>query len=302
MIQDQYDKRAISIGGYGTLVPYHGFHTYDPAQPGSSSIVRLPVAESWASPEEVLQFIKDVEDHLGADTSQGRLFYSFQCSDYGFHASGIDQLKEDIQTSFTLGEELQGTLESRYNREFEMHRPCFVILAPVEYGLFYLFLRGGRSYTDEDKSEWEISYDAISGVLMDNPVISWPNLEELIGDNGGGPITQQETDVTTVSVGGNEQELQEVYPLDQEETGDADIVAARNPFTPHDIESDDDDLIDAIKKTQHLTYRVKGGTIGFEKEASFTIKSMSIMKPENISFRGIPLVICNPMCSAHPAD
>lgn len=302
MIQDQYDKRAISIGGYGTLVPYHGLHSYDPAQPGSSSIVRLPVSDGWASPEEVLQFIEDVETHLGADTNQGRLFYSFQCSDYGFHASGIDQLEEDIQNSFTLGEELKGTLEERYNREFEMHRPCFVILAPVEYGLFYLFLRGGKSYTDSDQSEWEISYDTISGVLMSNPVISWPNLEELIENDSGGPITQQETDVTTTSAQSSEQELREVYPLDQEQTGDADIIAAQNPFTPHDVELGDEDLKDAIRESQHLTYRVKGGTIGFEKEASFTTKSMSIMKPENISFRGFPLIICNPMCSAHPTN
>ncbi|WP_254810617.1 hypothetical protein [Natronosalvus amylolyticus] len=302
MVPDNYDKRAISIGGYGSLVPFHGIHSYDPAQPGKSVTVNLPVADGWASPNEILQFIEKVETHLDVKTDQGQLFYTLQYSDYSFHASGIENLADDLRNAFTLGEELKGTLESRYSQELRMHRPCFVILAPIEYGLFYLFLRGGKSYSDQDESEWEIVYDWESGVLMDSPVLTWPNLEKMVQDNKGRPVPQRETEVASITVRGDQQDLQEVYPLDQEETGDADIIAAKNPFTFSDIESQDEEVRDAIDRTQHLTYRVRGGTVGFDKEDSYTIKSMSVLKPDNLSLWGHQLAICSPMCNAHSSD
>jgi hypothetical protein len=296
---DYFDKRAVSIGGYGSLVPYHGPLTYDPAVKGTSNIIRLPIADGWASPEEILRFLDDVETHLNAETAPGQLFYSLQCKEFGFHSSGREQLTEDLNTAFELAEELKGTLESRYERELMMHRPCFVIIAPLERGLLFVLLRGGKSSSDDSKGEYEILFDWRAGVLLDSPVVSWPNVEAVIDTDNGGPITQEETNVASVSVGSREQDLQEVYPLDQETTGDADIIAARNPFADSGMRTEAEDIDEAIANTQQLTFRINGGTIGFEKEARFTTKSMSVYSPEEFSFWGFPISFCTPMCSAH---
>jgi hypothetical protein len=211
-------------------------------------------------------------------------------------------LKQDIRNSFELAEDLKGTLENRYDRDFERHRPCFVILAPLEYGLLFVLLRGGKSYTDDERTEWEVAYDARAGILIENPVVSWPNLEEAVDANHGGPITQEQTTVTSVTVGDEEHELREVYPLDQEATGDADIIAARNPFSDASLRTEAESIEEAVENTQHLTFRVRGGTIGFENEARYTVNSMTVHKPEALSFWGFPVPICSPSCTAHPSD
>lgn len=302
MRSQHFDKRAISVGGYGTLVPFHGMTTFDPATKGDPVLIRLPVSDGWGSVHEVLSFIERAENLIGAKTSQGQLYYSYQCSEFGFHSSGLNQLETDIRNSFELADELQGTFEDRYNREFRKHRPCFIILAPAEYGTLVLLLRGGKSSSDGDGSDCKISYDARASVLMSNQVVSWPNLEELIDIDHGGPITQQQTELNTVRIGDKEQELEEVYPLDQEVTGDADIIAARNPFNNQSLQTEAEDIKEAVQNTQHLTFRVRGGTIGFDKEEKYTLKSMTVYQPEALSYWGFPVAFSSPICNAYPAD
>lgn len=302
MNSNHFDKRAISVGGYGTLVPFHGTTTLDPATKGDSVLIRLPVSDSWGSVDEVLGFIERAEDLIGAGTSQGQLYYSYQCNDFGFHASGIDQLETDLRNSFELADELQGTLEDRYNREFRQHRPCFIILAPADYGTLVLLLRGGKSSSGDDGSDSEIAYDARASVLLSDQVVTWPNLEELIGLDHGGPITQQQTEVTSLRLGEKEQELEEVYPLDQESTGDADIIAARNPFSTQTSETQGENIEEAVQNTQHITFRVRGGTVGFDKEERYTIKSMTVYQPKELSYWGFPVAFCSPICNAYSAD
>jgi len=180
-----------------------------------------------------------------------------------------------------------------------MHRPCFVIIAPLERGLLFVLLRAGKSNREDGKAEYDISFDWRAGVLLDSPVVSWPNVEAMIDTDHGGPITQEETKVASVSVGSREQDLQEVYPLDQDITGDADIIAARNPFAKSGMQTEAEDIDEAIANTHQLTFRINGGTIGFEKEARFTTKSMSVYNPEEFSFWGFPVAFCTPRCSAH---
>jgi len=161
-----------------------------------------------------------------------------------------------------------------------------------------MMLRGGKRYEDSDQEEWETVYFAKCGILVDQPVLSWPNLEEFI-ENDGGPITQNATDVKSASFRSEEQEIPEVYPLDQSGTGDADIIAGQNIAYPEGLDTDDEDLTEAVERTSHLTYRVNGGTLGFDKEQAYTVKSFSMYQPEEITLWGHPFVICTPMCNAY---
>jgi len=292
---DLYEKRAVSLGGYGSLVPFHGILTYDPAAAGQSRF--MPLSLDQPTPDEVLQWLEDVSTHIGVDPQQGRLFYSLHCKDYGLNGSGIEQLEEDLRNPFELGESLQGTLEDRHSRDLEMHRPCFTILAGAEYGLFYLLLRGGKDRSSDD-SDYDVVYYAKCGVLVDQPVSSWPNLDE-IRETDGGPSIQHATGVVTASVSTQPQPIPEVYPLDQSaDRGDADIIGGRNPFTSEDLSVADEDIAAAIDRTSGLTFRVNGGTIGFENEEAYKTSGMSVYRPEEITMWGWPVAICQPTCDA----
>lgn len=298
-IDDIYEKRAPSVGGYGSLVPFHGTTVFDEHSPGEARYISL--RGGTATPDDVLDLISEVTSQLRARTHSGELFYSFHCQDFGFNASGMDSLAEDVHNPFELAEQLQGTLEERHGRELRMHRPCFTVLGGVEGGLFWLLLRGGKDYKGDERAEWDINYSVQSGVLIDSPVASWPSLEAIIGSDGG-PISQPATLLETGSVKIDEQPLEEVYPLDQAGTGDADIIAARNPFGAGDVDADDDRITEAVDRTQFLTYRVRGGTIGFDKEAEFRVTGMSVFLPDGITMWGHPLVVCRPYCKAIPSD
>lgn len=296
-----YEKRAVSLGGYGSVVPYHGFSGLDPAKPGPARFIPIPT-EQTVTADSVLDTLEAVAENLDARLNQGQLFYSFLCQDYGLHASGVEQLEEDLRNAFELGEQLGATLEERFNRELDSHRPCFTILTSVEYGLFYMLLRGAKRYTSEDKSEWENVYYVKSGVLVDNPVTSWPNLEKVI-DTGGAPIVQEATDLETARAEVEKQTLKEVYPLEQSaDRGDADIIGAKNPFGKQAVDGRYGDIGEAFEKTSHLTYRVNGGTVGFENEAEYRIQSVTAYKPEEITLWGHPLVFVSPMCEAVRAE
>jgi len=97
-----YEKRAISLGGYGSLVPYHGPLTYDPATPGPAREIPIPMDQ--AKPEDVLEKLDEVAEHLRVSTEPGHLFYSLHWSDYGWHSSGLAQLEEDLDNPFEVGE------------------------------------------------------------------------------------------------------------------------------------------------------------------------------------------------------
>jgi len=296
-IGDSYEKRAVSLGGYGSAVPFHGISGLDPAKPGMSRYIPIPMDQT-PSPDDILDKLDQVSEYLNGNLGQGKMYYSFQCQDYGLSASGIKQLEEDLQNPFELREQLGATLEERFGRELDSHRPCFIILTGVEYGLFYMLLRGGKNYTSDDRSEWEPAYYTKSGIIMDDPVTSWPNLEKII-DTNGRPIVQEATELTTARVEVQEQPIREAYPLDQSaDKGDADIIGGKNPFTKDTVEPDDEEVGEAFDKTSHLTFRVNGGTLGFENEAEYRIKSATAYKPEEITLWGHPLVFTNPMCDA----
>ncbi|MFD1513439.1 hypothetical protein [Halomarina rubra] len=290
-----HETRAVSLGGYGSLVPYHGPLSIDPGTPGKSHILHLPLDQP--TPEGILNHLDDVAEHLKIDTRRGRLFYSVHYSDYGWNGSGVEQLRQDLQNPFEVGEELRRTLESEYNRELGMHRPCFTILSNAEYGLFYMVLRGGKRYLDDEGEEWEIAYYARSGVLIDQPVLSWPNVEKVV-KNDGGPITQHTTDISTESIELDKQLLEGVYPLSQSVSNDADIIGGRNPYSANSADSGDSDIKDSINQTSHLTFRVNGGTIGFENEEAYRVGGMAAYRPVEITMWGHPVVICQPMCDA----
>lgn len=297
-IDDIYEKRATSLGGYGSLVPFHGTTVFDEHSTGEARYISLRGGS--AAPDDVLDLISEVTTQLRARTDSGELFYTFHCQDFGFSASGVDSLSEDIHNSFELADQLQGTLEDRHDREFRLHRPCFTVLSGIEGGLFWLLLRGGKDFNDDKRTEWDVKYSVKSGILIDSPVASWPSLEAII-DTDGGPISQPATLLKTGSVNIEERPLEEVYPLDQAGTSDADIIAARNPFCAGDVDADDDRIKDAVDRTQFLTYRVQGGTIGFDKEAEFPVTGMSAFLPDSITMWGHPLVICRPSCKAVPS-
>lgn len=290
-----YEKRAVSLGGYGSLVPFHGLTSYDPATADLSRFIPLPMDQP--SSDEVLRRLDEVSTHIGVGLQQGRLFYSFHCQDYGLNGSGIEQLKEDLHNPFELGESLQGTLEERHSRDLEMHRPCFTILAGAEYGLFYLLLRGGKDFSN-DNNDYDVAYYAKCGVLVDQPISSWPNLDEIC-ETDGGPSIQHATNVATARVSTQTQPIPAVYPLDQStDQGDADIIGGRNPFTPRDVSVSDEEIEAALDRTSELTFRVRGGTVGFENEEAYYTSGMSIYRPEEITMWGSPVIICQPVCDA----
>lgn len=293
--KDRYEKRAISLGGYGSLVPFHGITSFDPSSQGDSYIIPLPMDQP--GPDDVLERLDEVAEHLDVDLGQGRLYYSFNCQDYGLSASGIEQLEEDLRNPFTLREQLHGTLEERYNTELDMHRPCFVILSSCRSGLFYLLLRAGKKYIGEDEEQWEIAFYTDCGIMLDQPVVPWNDLEQISGLSSG-PIHQHATEVVTGRIQTSQQAIQEVYPLDQSsDKGDADIIGGKNPFQARDVEVDDSEIREAVDKTSHLTFRVRGGTVGFDKEEEYRIDGMSVFKPEEVRLWGHPLTICRPICS-----
>lgn len=294
----KYERRPVSLGGYGTVIPYHGIDNYDPSQGEESNIIRLPVGQGWVSPEEILEFFDRLESTVEARTQRGELYYSYLCMDYGFHGSGRDDFQEDLRSSFDLKDQLKATLEEQYNVELESHRPCFVSLFPVNGGFAYLLLRGGKS-TESNNAEPEIKYDTEAGVVMSQRLLEWPNVRDLLPGNNGGPIPQETTHVEIASLRATEIELEKVVPVDQERTGDADIISANNPFDPRHVDTNDDEIKDALENTQRLTFRVAGGTVGFDNEERYTVDSLTIYKVENISFWGFPFVFAKPICSAH---
>jgi hypothetical protein len=99
-----------------------------------------------------------------------------------------------------------------------------VILAPTRYGIFWPTLRGFKD-KDEDGEDYETVYGSQAGVLMGNPVLSWPALEDLVGSDG--PIPLVTTDVETANRSANDRPLEKVIPVNHEKTGDADILAAK---------------------------------------------------------------------------
>lgn len=92
--------------------------------------------------------------------------------------------------------------------------------------------------------------------------------------------------------------LREVTPVDQSvDVGDADIVAARNPYDGSNVRGNDEEISRAVEETSHLTFRIRGGTVGFEDEEEFTTSTMSVFRPKEVTMWGAPLVICFPLCS-----
>lgn len=297
----RYDTRAVSLGGYGTLVPFHGTSSFDPASPGEARYIPLPmdVESNIATVDDVRDRLEEVNKHLDVGLGQGELYYTLHYMDYGLYSSGVERLMEDLETGFELGEALKGTLEDRYEEELELHRPCFTILSAGEYGIFYLMLRGAVRRAEDESEEDEVVYYHDSGMLIDQPVTSWPNIEE-VRQSDGGPITQQATEIVSEAAklpGGVS--LREVTPVDQSvDVGDADIVAARNPYDGSSVRGNDEEIVEAVEETSHLTFRIRGGTVGFEDEEEFITSTMSVFRPKEVTMWGAPLVICFPLCSA----
>lgn len=298
---DRYDARAVSLGGYGTLVPFHGTSSFDPSSPGEARYIPLPmdVESNIATVDDVRDRLEEVNKHLDVGLGQGELYYTLHYMDYGLYSSGVERLLEDLETGFELGEDLRGTLEARYEKKLELHRPCFTILSAGEYGIFYLLLRGAIRRSEDESEEDEVVYYSDSGMLIDQPVTSWPNIEK-VRQSDGGPITQQATEVVSEAAklsGGVS--LREITPVDQSiDLGDADIVAARSPYDGSHVRGNDEETAEAVEETSHLTFRIRGGTIGFEDEEGFTTSTMSVFRPKEVTMWGAPLVICFPLCSA----
>ena len=58
------------------------------------------------------------------------------------------------------------------------------------------------------------------------------------------------------------------------------------------------EIQEAIDRTDRLTYRVNGGTIGFENEREFRAEGLSLLHPKDITLGGWPIVIGTPSCKA----
>jgi len=293
MDPSELERRPTSLGGYGSIVPYHAPATYDPIYGDEGVRVDLPT-EGYESADQILNRLTRAADKLDLDTDPGRLYYSAQCQDFSWYGSGIEDLREDLPSSWKLSQTLQKTLEERHGTELGIHRPCFVILAPIRYGIFWTVLRGFKN-SDEDGEGYETVYDTQAGVLMENPVLSWPALEELVESDG--PIPLVTTEVEAVSLRGEDRPLEEVIPVNHDRTGDADILAAKNVYKSEKTEGSEQ-MHEAVERTARLSYRIKGGTIGFEKEREFRAEGMSLLRPEGITLGGWPVVMGAPFCRA----
>lgn len=218
-----FEDRPTSLGGYGSIVPYHAPMTYDPLRGDEGVVVHFPT-EGYESPDQILDRLTRASQMIGVSTEPGSLYYTAICKDFSWYGTGVENLQSDLQSSWELSEALRDTLEERHNSDLEIHRPCFVILAPTRYGIFWSTLRGFKD-RDEDGEDYETVYDSQAGVLMENLVLSWPALEDLVDSDG--PIPLVTTDVETANRSGNDRPLEEVVPVNHEKTGDADILAAK---------------------------------------------------------------------------
>ena len=287
------EDRPTSLGGYGSIVPYHAPMTYDPLRGDEGVVVHFPT-EGYESPDQILDRLTRASQMIDVSTEPGNLYYTAICKDFSWYGTGVENLQSDLQSSWELSEALRDTLEERHNSDLEIHRPCFVILAPTRYGIFWSTLRGFKD-RDEDGEDYETVYDSQAGVLMENPVLSWPALEDLVDSDG--PIPLVTTDVETSNRSGNDRPLEEVIPVNHERTGDADILSAKNLYHSQDGNSSQE-IQEAIDRTDRLTYRVNGGTIGFEKEQEFRAEGLSLLRPNDITLGGWPIVIGTPTCKA----
>lgn len=287
------EKRPTSLGGYGSIVPYHAASTYDPLYGKEGTVVDLPT-ESYESPEQILERLSHAEELIEVGTEPGELYYAAQCSDFSWYGSGISDLEEDLPLAWKLSEDLKQTLSENHGSEMEVHRPCFVIVAPARYGIFWSVLRGFKD-RDEDGDDYETVYASRAGVLMENPILSWPALEEMVDSDG--PIPLVETEVESATIRGKGRPLEQIVPVDHERTGDADILAAKNVYTQNEAEASEE-ICEAIANTSRLTYRVRGGTVGFENEREFRAQNMSVLRPHAIDLGGWPIVIGSPLCDA----
>lgn len=79
---------------------------------------------------------------------------------------------------------------------------------------------------------------------------------------------------------------------------DVDIIGGRNLFTTQDVASEDEQTRATVDRTTDLTFRLRGGIIGFENEEAYRTSSMSLYRPEEIIMWGWPVVICQSTCDA----
>lgn len=293
MVDTHLEERPTSLGGYGSLVPYHGVLSFDPAQGDEGTVVRLD-SGGWQSPDEALNLLERASKKIDVGTGRGSLYYSAQNSQFSWYGSGVEQLREDLAAPFELSSSIHSTLENQHGRELDTHRPCFAVIAPARYGFFWMLLRGGKDDSD-DREDYDVSFDLRAGVLMEDPILSWPALEELVPSDG--PIPLSTTQVESVTASGEDRPLERVVPVDHGNTGDADILAANNMYASA-IQGASSDVQNAIEKTKRITYRISGGTIGFEKEREFRTGGMTLLRPSDITLWGHPLVIASPMCNA----
>lgn len=290
----QFEERPTSLGGYGSIVPYHGVVGYDGSRGQRGHTVWIPT-DSTSDSGEVLELLTRAADLLDVSTERGKLFYSVQCMDFSWYGSGREQLEDDLEDPWSLAESVRSTMESQHNTDLDIHRPCFAIVAPARFGLFFVLLRGAKDSSVDDAEYKPVHYTK-AGVLMENPVMAWDGLEEIIDSQEAIPL--EETHVEITSLGGDNHPLERVVPVDHERTGDADLVAAESAYSSSGKEASEE-LRESIDRTQRLTYRIKGGTVGFEKESEYRAQSMSLINPDMISLWGAPFVIGRPMCSAH---
>jgi len=293
MKSDELEDRPTSIGGYGGIVPYHAPLTYDPGRGGESVVVYLPT-EGYESPDQIVDRLNRAAKKIDVDLNPGQLYYSGQCQDFSWHGTGLQNLQSDLSSCWELSETIQATLKERYGSKLSIHRPCFVIIAPARFGIFWTTLRGFK-----DAETKETVYDVQAGVLMEDPVLSWPALEEMVDSDG--PIPLVTTAVATANRSGNDLPLEEVIPVNHDRTGDADILSAKNVYQNQGVGTEDE-IQQAIETTDRLTYRIKGGTIGFEKESEFRAQGMSLLCPQDLHLGGWPIVIGSPFCNAIPAE
>lgn len=62
--------------------------------------------------------------------------------------------------------------------------------------------------------------------------------------------------------------------------------------------SEDEEIRAAVDWITGLTFRVRGGTIGFENEEAYRTSNMSLYRPEEIIMWEWLVVICQPTCDA----